>query len=312
MKRNFKYILLIIILIFILILCLFYNNKTKEGFFNTNHKNTIYLIWRNKIKDSGTNHGFGDKLRGAVFLYQYCNEQNINLKIDATDDICSYFLKNVVSTEYDKIKNQKIINFGDQSIKKVKETIQNNLLDVSSIYVYTNAWPNDLTEYDKKFAKFICEPKNNIKDEVNEKIKDLPKDFGIQHFRFNDNVFKTDVDSTDKFFKKYFELLKKSYKKTDVLFTNSNNFKKYAKEQLEIKTVDCNDRLCKIEHIGASNDKESVKNSFIEFFILSKAKYIKSYTCYGWPSNFVHWPAKIYDIQFDNVYIDEKTLTLSP
>ena len=272
---------------------------------------SIYLVWRNKIKDSGTTHGFGDKLRGALFLYQYCNEKNINLKIDATDDICSDFLKNVVSTDYDKIKNQKIINVSDKSIEIVKETIQNNLLDVSSICVYTTHWPNDLnlTEDDKNFAKFICEPKNDIKDEVNEKIKVLPNEFGIQHFRFNDNVFKTDVDSTDKIFKKFFELLKKSYKKTDVLFTNSNNFKKYAKEQLEIKTVDCNDRLCKIEHIGESIDKESVKNSFIEFRILSKAKYIKSYTSYNWQSNFVHWPVKIYDIPFDHLYIDEKTLT---
>ena len=327
MKRNFKYILLIVILIFILILCIFNNNKTKEGFLDTKHKKTIYLVWRNKIQKSGTNHGFGDKLRGAIFLYQYCKKNKINFKIDATDDICSDFLKNVKSPDYDKIKNQQIINFGDKPEKEVKKTIQKmfnentikyknpffnknrDKQNDNTIYIYTNTWPNDLNADDKEFAKFICEPNDDIKDEVNEKIKNLPQNFGIQHFRFKDDVFKNDVPENNKLFEKYFTLLLENNKNTDVLFTNSNNFKKYAKEELNITTVECDNGLCKIEHIGNSDNKESVKNSFIEFIILSKAKYIKSHTCYSWPSNFVHWPAKIYDIPFDNVYIDEKTLT---
>jgi len=317
MKRNTKYILLVLILLFILIVCLFYN-KTKEGFLETKYDKTIYLVWQNKIKNNITNHGFGDKLRGALLLYQYCNENHINFKLDATDDVCSDFLKNVISSDYDKIKNQKIINLGienvekklmnsgDQPLEKIIETIQTELSYNNSIFIYTNMYPMHLTANDKLFAKYICEPKNDIVIEINDKIKNFPKDFGIQHFRFNDSVFKNDVDLTDPFFKKYFDLLKMNYKKTDILFTNSNNFKKYAKEKLKIKTVDCNDGLCKIQHIGASTDNESVRNSFIEFFILSKAKYITSYTCYTWPSNFVNWTVQIYDIPFTNVYINEK------
>lgn len=296
MTRNFKRVLFIIIPLFIIFFCLY---NTQEGFLDTTHKKTIYLVWRNKI-DNTTHHGFGDKLRGAIFLYQLCKTENINLKIDATDDICGDFLNNVVSTDYAKnnIKDQPlIIDITDEISGEMSiENIKNRFLSNDTIYVYTNHGPIDMDDDDKTFAKFICEPKPFLNLEINNKLKELPENFGVQHYRFNDSVFKTDVDESDPLFQKYYKILLENYKPTDILFTNSNNFKKYAIENLNIKTVQCNDDLCKIEHIGYSNDFESVKNSFIEFFILSKAKYIKSYTCYGWSSNFVYWPSLVYNI----------------
>jgi hypothetical protein len=313
MKQH-KYFLpiLIILLSLLLLLFLFFHYNPREGFFDTNYKKTIYLIWRNKIANSGTYHGFGDKLRGSIFLYDYCYKNNINFKIDATDDICSEFLKNVVSSDYETIKNKELLNIADLSVTKTEETIQNELEKNDTIYVFTNVctggWPNVLSEHEKLFAKFICEPKDDIMNDVNNKIKNLPENFGVQHFRFSDNVFANDIDESNKLFKKYFDLLVENKKPTDILFTNSNNFKKYVKDKLNIKTIDCDNELCKIAHIGSSTDKESVKNSFIEFLILSKSKYIKSHTCYNWASNFVQWPASIYDIPFENVYIDENNV----
>ena len=84
--------------------------------------------------------------------------------------------------------------------------------------------------------------------------------------------------------------------KCPILFLQG--FKKYAKEKLGIKTIDCGDELCKVEHIGHSTDYESTKNSFIEYFIVTKAKYIKGKSFYGGISNFVYWPSKIYDIPY--------------
>jgi len=307
MKQYLKYFLLIILILCIL-LSPFCKISKKEWFLDTECKKTIHLIWRNKIKESKTNHGFGDKLRGAIFLNQYCKKNKINLNIDATDDICSKYLKNVVSSEYDIIKNKKIINLGDKTNNEIKETIEKLLLEQNIIYIYCNGYPNELTEDDKNFAKYICEPQDDLMDEINKKLKDLPNNFGIKHFRFNDNIFNTDITIDNKLFKKYYDLLLANNRKSDILFTNSNNFKTYAKENLKIKTIDCNNELCKIQHTGESSDEESVKNSFIEFLILSKAKYITSYSCYDWASNFVKWPSKIYDIPFYNVYVNENII----
>ena len=313
MKLSLKHIVLVLILCFFVTIFFLHSfsylyQRTKEAFLDTNYEKTIYLIWRNKTENSTTNYGFGDKLRGAIFLHQYCKKNKINLKIDATDDICSDFLKNVVSDDYSAIKEKPTISLGDETKEDVYEKIEKELHNNDTIYVFSNGWPDDLDNDDISFGKFICEPKEFLNLEINEKIRDLPLHFGIQHFRFNDRIFENDVDSNDKLFSKYFDILKSSYKPTDVLFSNSNNFKKYAKEQLGIKTIDCNSAMCKIQHIGKSTDNESVKNSFIEFFIISRSSYVKSHTCYYWPSNFVHWPYKIYNIPFENVYIDETKL----
>jgi hypothetical protein len=89
-----------------------------------------------------------------------------------------------------------------------------------------------------------------------------------------------------------------------VLLSNSTNFKQYAKDMLNIKTVECNGGECKVEHIGQSDNYESVKSSFIEFYIISTAKYVKTLSTYGWVSNFIKWPSLIYDIPLEVHKID--------
>lgn len=326
MKRNSKqlillidlFLILLIFLFFILILCFFYKKTRKglgkglgKGFLGTTYEKTIYLVWRNKIENTDTDLGFGDKLRGSIFLYQYCKKHKINLKIDATHDICSDFLKNVVSPEYDiSIKDEPLTMLFDfMNKQEIDKKINNGLKYKNTIHVFSNCIPTEYFENDDiEFAKFICEPKHELNIDINEKMRDLPSNFGIKHFRFDDKVFENDVDSNDNLFKKYFDILKSNYKSTDILFTNSNNFKEYAKKKLKIQTIDCNNELCKIEHIGMSTDKQAVKNSFIEFFIIAKSAYVKSFTCYVWPSNFVKWPAKMHNVPFESNFIDEKNL----
>jgi hypothetical protein len=310
MKRS--YIIIFIAVIFCVSIFFLYTlDQNKEGFYlDTEHDKTIYLVWRNKTGKNGTNHGLGDKIRGAIFLHHFCKENNVNFKIDGTDDVCGDYLKHVVTKDYDICKNEDLIPLYDIGSDAPKERLQDELSKKSTIFVYCNAYPNNLNEDDIKFAQYICTPTDSIEAEVSEKIKLLPKNYGIKHFRFHDDIFLQDINSNNLLFIKYFELLKSEYKESDVLLSNSNRFKQYAKDKLGIKTIDCDGNLCKIEHIGelfSDSDKEnsSVKNSFIEFFIVSNAKYIHTHTCYEWPSNFVYWPSVIYNIPFQNVYINK-------
>ena len=77
----------------------------------------------------------------------------------------------------------------------------------------------------------------------------------------------------------------------------------YEKYKTKISTVMCDNDSCNIQHIGTSTDLESVKNSFIDFYIICNAKYIKSYTSYSLPCNFVYLPALLYNIPFESSYI---------
>ena len=294
-----KYIIIsILTVISVFILYGLYGKK--EGF--DSPKKTLCLVWRN-MRGRAEYHGFGDKIRGAIYCYRFCNQNGYKFKFDATEDLASNVLKNVESDESDKIREKYVhvlyddIDFG----KVVKELFMKN----DTVYIFTNRYisTENILPDEKKFIKKLLEPTHDFEKIVNAKLNALPDNYGIQHFRFDDSVFEKDVNQSDKIFKKYDKILSDTYKKTDVLFTNSTNFKKHAIKKYGIATVMCGKDVCEVGHVGLQRIfDEKTKNTFIEFFVLCKAKYINSYSSYGWISNFVNWPAKIYDIPLNGEY----------
>jgi hypothetical protein len=300
-RNNNKIIIGALILINIYLFYIYL--KRKPIYEGNENKKTIYLVWRNKRGETG--HGFGDKLRGAIFMKQYCDKNNINLVLDATDDVAGDFLKNVKSNEYDIIKTKELLYVDSEKDDKI-EKLNNAVEKTDELFMYTNFFPLDnLSNNDKAFAKKILEPMDYFAQEIETKMVNLPKNYGIQHFRFPDKVFENDYDENNSLFKKYFNILKSNYKETDCLLTNSLNFKEYAKQKLNIKTIECGEEACKVQHIGKNTDYNSVKNSFIEFFIATRSKYIKTHSTYDWTSGFVDWPSKIFDIPLENVHEKE-------
>jgi len=292
------YIALLCILLILVLVSYPYPRKRCETEAFEDTRKTIYLVWRNTV-DPSLNHGIGDKIRGAICLFQYCKNNNIRLVVDGTDDICGKFLKNVKTDSYSIIKDQKLTIMIDVGDQEFIDKITNTLNTSNEMFIYTNKYPLHrelLSNDDKQFAKWICESVDSLKEEIEVTIRKLPSQYGIQHFRFNDNIFTNDLTDTDPTFTKYFTILETNYTPTDILLSNSLSFKKYAKERLNIKTIDCNDELCKIQHIGTTTDADSAKATFIEFFIISRSKYIKTISPYTWVSGFVAWPSLIYDI----------------
>jgi hypothetical protein len=280
--------------------------------FTTNepiHPKTLYLVWRNKT-DQRTNDGIGYKIFGAIFAYQLCKENNINFKIDATDDICSNFLKNVSSDEHDKIKNQELFIFKYNDEIDPYSVIKQKLANTDKIYVYISKYPKyQLTEEDKVFAKFLLQPKPELQTEFERKISTLPENYGIKQFRYNDAIFSMDIEFNDGFYNKFLNSLEENYATTDVILSNSKIVKQYMKMvyfekyKTKINVIMCGNQICNVQHIGQSTDIELVKNSFIEFYIACNAKYIKSYTSYDTPCNFVYLPSLLYNIPFETSYI---------
>jgi len=180
------------------------------------------LIWCNLVSDE-THNGFGDKLRGAIFLNHYCKENGIRFIVDGTDDICGKFLKNIMSNSYDYIKDKHIVPLTTDQNKNHDDFYK--ITDQNEIFIYTNISPDkELIQDDKDFAKYISEPQDFLKTMLNEKISQLPQDYGIQHFRFSDDVFANDIQPADSIFIEYFNILSANYQPTDILLSNSNTF----------------------------------------------------------------------------------------
>jgi hypothetical protein len=276
-------------------------------------RKTIFLVWSDNEfhKPTGIvmNHGLGDKMKAAIVLHQYCQMNNYDLIVDGKTNILNKFFVNfspsrTPSNPDDSLPdNLHIFSEFEKFDTEVRERF--NTQDDFCVYFWTGVDKGllrELTYDDKKFVEYLFEPRESFKEELENRKRSLPKDYGIQHYRFDDIVFKNDITKDDPLFKSWFEELKKNYNTTDILFTNSVNFKKYAKRNIGISTLDCDDsKNCVIKHTGIDvhlNNEDTIKNTVMEFLIIKDAKYINSRTQYHWCSNFVKWPATVYDIPF--------------
>ncbi len=305
LKRTWLWLYILAFVSIVWILYLFLWPKKIDGFeMNSSYPKTIYLVWRNMSPIPGndaTHAGFGDKVRGALALYQYCSKNKVNLKIDIHRDTSHHFLKySSVKPKYD---DHELLDIGGD-LNHITNKLNTLLSDKTTIYCGCSGYPDKLTAEDKSFGKYLLELTPEFQKEVDNYVKDLPNGYGIKHYRFKDDIFDKDgLDMSNKTFAFCFNHLKNTYKETDVLMTNSSSFKKYAKEKLGVKTIECGGSgdECKISHIGMNSDYKSSKFSYIEFFCVCRASYIYTYSDYDWISGFVQWPANIFDIPISQV-----------
>ena len=303
LKRTWLFVIAFVSIVWILYLLLW--PRSIDGFeMNTSYPKTIYLIWRNMSPIPGndaTHAGFGDKVRGAIALYQYCRTNKVNLKIDIHQDTSQYFLK--LPRVDPKYKNNELLDIGGD-LTHITNKLNTLFSDKTTIYCGCSGFPAKMTEEDKSFAKHLLKLTPSFQKEIDAIVKGLPNGYGIKHYRFKDDIFDKDgLDMSNERFALCFNHLKKTYKETDVLMTNSSSFKKYAMEKIKIKTIECSASAeeCKISHIGMNPNYKSSKFSYIEFFSICRATYIHTYSEYDWVSGFVQWPANIFDIPISQV-----------
>jgi len=281
------------------------------------NKKRIFSIWRNKINNTNTNkldnesfgirnnynHGIGDKLRGIITLHQYCLKNNIELIVDGTDDGLSYFFKNINTKYYDYIKDKEVIKYtSDLTINILFSEIDSLFVNNNELYLYNNCVPEEVSIENKIFMKTLLEPTDEFQLELYKHINNIPINYTIKHFRFDDSIFMNmDIDENNPILMEYFEILKKNYVNTDILITNSKNFKKYAVNKLNINTIECENESCVLSHVGALSDYEMNKQTMIEFFVISKSKSIQTHSHYPWISGFVRWVSAIYDIPLQQI-----------
>jgi hypothetical protein len=289
--------------------------ENMDGGYGDNKK-TIFLVWSDQEFHAPTgremNHGLGDKMKGAIVLHQYCRDNNCKLIVDGSQSILNNYFANLSPHRKplnpDDLLPDNLHIFGnwmgpeefDMSMKELLKTH-----DEICVYFWTGVDKELLREAgpeDKAFIKHLFEPSDSIRDDLDKRKQSLPSDYGIRHYRFSDDIFASDVKINSQPTESWLDDLKKTYAPTDVLFTNSRKFKEFAKERVGIMTIDCDGSECDIQHSGMNlitDDASSkVKNTVMEFLLMNNAKYIYSKTVYGWCSNFVKWPAIIYDIPF--------------
>lgn len=268
---------------------------------------TIIHVWTQEFLEldgsqSKEFFGFGDLIRCSIELYKLCKYMNYNFIVDISLHPISQFY-NEYKHEYSELilKNKDeiyhispniMLRFISKEIKKkdVIYFISNFCSSLSNPkFGETEIETKERTDYFKK----IFTPNEEFMNYINENYKDiLNKNYKILHYRLEENYL---LNKCQDDFDKFYKHLVNNYNDNYIFICNSTEFKKYIKNKNKnIKIID--NEVC---HIGKCKNKELLKYTLSELYILSKSKYIKSFSVYEWISGFVNHISKLYDIPLD-------------
>lgn len=264
----------------------------------------------NKCQTNKQSPGFADFLRGTIALYEYSKKYDYNFYIDRSIhpifdyfENSNYFINDNDNENIIELLPPLLYDEINTRLKKLFETKQDfKILTNSFIYNENNQLANfsNLQNDTKNFLKQILIPNINIKNKINNIFNNnykinLGDEFNIIHIRLGDEYLYNNTNHNTKFFKDLSDKINILLSKNDdkfILMTDSYAFGKYIQENISNIYYWNNNKT----HIGDKIDnKESLEDTIIDFFIMCKAKQIYSINDSGF--------SKCVSIIFDKNYI---------
>ena len=320
---------------------LFIGDEFNEGDVNRLKKKkitTIYHIYQQKYAHNINVTGFGDFIRGCFFISQVCNKYNFKCEILIHHPIAFFLEKFYTSYSsnslLDNLLSETNVMFTQSNLKDTIFNKNNNNIDGfllsnkpfndfidylcslkivnNSIYSYNTLFPYDeITIEERKTIQALLEPTNEMKTYVDDtifKLEIIKQKYIIIHIRSGDDYLKNE---TKIFNTQYFNILtneifqiinNNNEQNTDFLLIADNNEIKYLMcEKFNIIKTLYKD----ITHLGEGIEleRDKIKNTLLDFYLMSNSFSIFSFTVYPHGSGFSHWCSKIYDIPYTCKYI---------
>jgi hypothetical protein len=302
----------------------------------------IYNVYQSKYSNGAINGtGFGDFIRGNYFLLEFCEKYNFEPRIIFNNCISKFLLP--VKYDFNIQKIQPLLknidmfhsnNFKEYMIAE-DNTILQPKLDLAHImahfieyimntpvynghtFIYCIPYPiKKISEKSKAYMQAILEPIYEIKCLVQQSLQNVGlkfKDYCVFHIRSGDNYLNKDNKI---FYQDYLDKVKReianyiymnnaavSAKVNYLLIADNNEIKILMKQEFpEIKII-----LREITHFGEGIilEEEKVKNTLVDFYLLSFANQIISFSEYKHGSGFSYWCAKTFDVPYISKYIDK-------
>jgi hypothetical protein len=283
MNNFIKYLIIITVIIIIFSGYLFSNKNTET--FNNYNIISIYSPY--------CFFGFGDYIRGLIYLYQKTDKLII---ADYRSHPISKYLYNSLIKNYPEYSSDeiKILPVKIDNSHDILLNDKNNIIITNSMYS-GNVVDEQIIEKIKN--TFVMKPKFKII--FNNKLKkyNLENDFFALHIRLDDKYF--DDNEEIPYFEKLHNFIDQTFKPEDKVFVLSNCTKikdqicnKYNFIQYKIKPT----------HTGEKINITEIKNTLIEFFTLSMAKKIYYFCDNDWQiSGFSKRVSEMYNIEYIHV-----------
>ena len=265
------------------------NPEIKQKIIKTIIFAPTYQPCNKKTDDVNNFWGLGDVIRGIISMFQLSKKYDFQLTIDFQHHSFSRFLKSE-SHQYKNLilENKHNIPFIEDN--EIETYLQNNSSEVS--YLFTNSHlRGEITEECKEFIKNILTPNEEFQKSIDEKFLNykIPENYHILHFRLGDSfLIRNQEGDFSNAMNKYHQWREND----DVLISDSLIFKEKIKENHKDIILLNTEPV----HLGYANHSNNIKDTLLEFFIITKSKKIKTFSIYDWISGFVNVVHQIYDI----------------
>jgi hypothetical protein len=258
--------------------------------------------------------GFGDYLRGSIYLLDYCQKNKLEFDMDFFDHPIGDYLNN--SRNY-QINKKDVIMM--DSFKECDNLCLDHLIIKDKInkikkdVIFFSINPilrNKIDDKQKKIILSKIEPNNFLQSKINSsmiKLQIEPKKYSVVHIRIDDRFTNSDFH------------INQLINQINILLSNKlKNNNKYlllsSSKELKLIIVKKFPQLLiedkEITHIGKEYNSDDIINSLVDFYLIYNSANIFQLSEYAWGSGFSFWCSYLNNIPFQKVQILDNNINL--
>jgi hypothetical protein len=286
-----------------------------KTFHNKNLKR-IVNVYQLKYTN-GVAQGLGDYIRGCFCLLQISSLLGLEFDMDLTNHPMSKFISAEApcvkyNANYETIAKYENVNyipinatvFRKDSIRFFSELINAlNLLECDIFFTFCNSLPifDNYKERGRHFIRSKLAPNELMQQKINTALIGLTlksRQFAVIHIRSGDKYMLKNNRLNPVVLKKITGILAKNMKLgTKYLILSDNNQIKLLLKKIFPQVVI---KMTNIVHLGesANPSDQGVMETLLDFYLMSNAFQIISFSPYNWGSGFSQWCATLYNIPF--------------
>ena len=278
--------------------------------------------------------GLGDFLRGSFYLLQLSRMLNIDFKIDISNHPISEFIENngkSMDIDYNNIVFLSGLN--RPNLKSYSINPPNNIyFDIDfanaiiielnkqrtqSVGLFTNAFPiyYNFSNYGRKYIRSQLTPNKTMTDYIDDMYNNLqlqPNTYAVIHIRTGDEYLSSTHTRLPPSINKILEIINNISIPTKkyLILSDNNALKIVLKNRPNFYVY-----MHNIEHLGGEINhhkrSEGIKNTLLEFYLMSSSNSILSLSVYDHISGFSKYCSELYNIPFRNIKIPDNSKSKS-
>ena len=252
--------------------------------------NKEHLDKYNTLNEKDFYFGLGDLIRSTLKLFYLSKKMNFNLYIDLQLHPISKYLDIPFNPFSENVINNKD-NIDYVCYGGVEDYINSHTPN-QIMYILTNDfYEGPLSSLEQNYIKSILTPKIEFQKYIDLVINSIPfENFNILHLRIGDDFFQNKQSKIC--LEELVNFVSVNKEENDLFITDSEIIKKHIFLNENIYTL--NGYIC---HLGLEKNQDKVRDTLLEFFLLTRCKKIKTLCKIHQISGFVKWISKIYDIE---------------